>query len=101
MAGPSWRNVYDLKDEQIKELGAAEDCMELMKISEAESILLALIDNSPDCIPILNVMGHMQGRYLSDFEKAIHYYDKVLQLEPDNAWARDERRRYHRYLNYD
>ena len=30
MAGPSWRNVYDLKDDQIRELGAAEDCMELM-----------------------------------------------------------------------
>tara|TARA_B100001996_G_scaffold27684_1_gene21233 strand:- start:212 stop:517 length:306 start_codon:yes stop_codon:yes gene_type:complete len=101
MAGPSWRNIYDLKDEQIRDLGEAEDLMELMQISEAESILLNLIDKSPNCIPILNVMGHMQGRYLSDFENAIHYYDKVLELEPDNAWARDERRRYQRYLKYD
>ncbi len=101
MSGPAWRNVYDLEDEQIRDLGVAEDYMELMKISEAESILLTLIENSPDCVPVLNVMGHMQGRYLSDFEKAIHYYDKVLEIEPDNVWARDERRRYHRYLNYD
>ena len=69
--------------------------------SEAESILLKLIDDNPDCIPVLNVMGHMQGRYLSDFENAINYYDRVLKLEPDNAWARDERRRYQRYLKYD
>ena len=101
MSGPAWRNVYDLEDGQIRDLGVAEDYMELMKISEAESILLTLIENSPDCVPVLNVMGHMQGRYLSDFEKAIHYYDKVLEIEPDNVWARDERRRYHRYLNYD
>ena len=71
MAGPSWRNIYDLKDEQIRDLGEAEDLMELMQISEAESILLNLIDKSPNCVPILNVMGHMQGRYLSDFENAI------------------------------
>ena len=101
MAGPSWRNIYQLNDQQISDLGLAEDHMELMEISEAESILLKLIDDSPNCIPVLNVMGHMQGRYLSDFENAISYYDKVLKLEPDNAWARDERRRYQRYLNYD
>ena len=101
MAGPTWRNIYELNDQQIRDLGLAEDHMELMEISEAESILLKLIEDSPDCIPVLNVMGHMQGRYLSDFENAINYYDKVLKLEPDNAWARDERRRYQRYLNYD
>ena len=101
MAGPSWRNIYELNDKQIRDLGLAEDHMELMEISEAETILLKLIDDNPDCIPVLNVMGHMQGRYLSDFESAINYYDKVLKLEPDNAWARDERRRYQRYLNYD
>ena len=38
---------------------------------------------------------------LADFEKAVEYYDRVLELEPDNAWARDERRRYQRYLTYD
>ena len=101
MAGASWRNIYELNDRQIRDLGLDEDHMELMEISEAESILLKLIHDSPDCIPVLNVMGHMQGRYLSDFENAIIYYDKVLKLEPDNAWARDERRRYQRYLDYD
>jgi lipoprotein NlpI len=46
-------------------------------------------------------MAHFQGRYISDFEKAVEYYDRVLELEPDNAWARDERRRYLRYSTYD
>jgi|TARA_B110000495_G_C22906606_1_gene529272 tetratricopeptide (TPR) repeat protein len=101
MAGPSWRNIYSLDETQIDELGMAEDHMELMEINEAESILKRLIDVNPNCIPALNVMGHMQGRYLSDFESAIVYYEQVLKLEPDNIWARDERRRYQRYLKYD
>ena len=29
------------------------------------------------------------------------FYDKVLEIESDNAWARDERRRYQRYLTYE
>ena len=101
MTGPTWRNIYDLNDEQFKSLGMAEDHMELMEICEAESILNELLNFEPNCIPALNVMGHMCGRYLSDFENAIIFYDKVLKLEPDNVWARDERRRYKRYLNYD
>ena len=40
------------------------------------------------------------GKYFSEFEKAVEYYEKVLELEPDNAWARDERRRYQRYSSY-
>ena len=41
---------------------------------------------------------HLYGRYLSEFETAVKYYDKVLSIEPDNAWARDSRRRYLRYI---
>jgi tetratricopeptide (TPR) repeat protein len=72
-----------------------------MEINEAESILLGLFDKDKNCIPVLNILGHLYGRYLSDFETSIEYYDKVLQLEPDNSWARDERRRYRRYVTYD
>jgi tetratricopeptide (TPR) repeat protein len=101
MAGPTWRNIYDLNENEINNLGIAEDHMELMEIAQAENILIELLNKNPNCIPILNVMGHMQGRYLSDFKNAIKIYEQVLALEPDNAWARDERRRYQRYLNYD
>ena len=101
MAGPVWRNVYRLTDSQISKLDEAEDYMEMMKLGPAEKILIEMINEDPECVPVLNVMAHFQGRYISDFEMAVHYYDRVLVLEPDNAWARDERRRYLRYSSYD
>ncbi|DAC43422.1 MAG TPA: hypothetical protein HA315_03500 [Candidatus Thalassarchaeaceae archaeon] len=101
MAGPVWRNVYRLTEDQMSKLDEAEDNMEMMRIGTAEKILIGLLENDSECVPVLNVMAHLQGRYLSDFEKAIEFYDRVLSIEPDNAWARDERRRYSRYSNYD
>ena len=101
MSGPPWRNVYGLTDDQISMLDMAEDNMEMMKLGLAEKILTAMLEDDPQCIPVLNVMAHFQGRYISDFEKAVEYSDSVLELEPDNAWARDERRRYLRYSTYD
>ena len=101
MAGPEWRNVYRLSDEQLGQLAQAEQCMEMIDINKAESILMSMLEEDADCVPVLNNLGHMYGRYLSDFEKAVEYYDRVLEIEPDNAWARDERRRYQRYLTYD
>jgi hypothetical protein len=62
---------------------------------------LQMNEADPNCVPILNVLAHMYGRHLSDFESAVEYYSKVLEIEPDNAWARDERRKYSRYLTYD
>ena len=101
MASPRWKNTYSLSPEQIIQLEEAEDKIESMEINKAEEILLSMIKTDPNCIPALNVLGHLNGRHLSDFEIAIEYYDKVLLLEPENAWARDERRRYRRYLDYD
>ena len=75
--------------------------MEMLDIDKAEEILLEMLEEDINCIPVLNNLGHMNGRYLSDFEKAIEYYERVLEIEPDNACARDERRRYARYLTYD
>ena len=100
-ASPRWKNTYSLSPEQIIQLEEAEDKIESMEINKAEEILLSMIKTDPNCIPALNVLGHLNGRHLSDFEIAIEYYDKVLLLEPENAWARDERRRYRRYLDYD
>ena len=70
-------------------------------VIKAESMLLEMDKKSPNCVPILNVLAHMYGRHLSDFESAIKYYTLVLDIEPDNAWARDERRKYTRYSSYD
>ena len=101
MGAPRWKNIYELSPEQIEKLEQAEDKMESMEINESESILLRLLEGDGNCIPVLNILGHLYGRYRSDFESSIQYYDRVLDLEPDNAWARDERRRYRRYLSYD
>ena len=101
MTERQWRNSYQLSDKQLSLLEEAEECMEMLAIDRAEEILMELLEEDSECIPVLNNLGHMNGRYLSDFEKAIEYYEKVLILEPDNAWARDERRRYARYLTYD
>ena len=75
--------------------------MEMLDIDNAESILLELLGEDSNCVPVLNNLGHMHGRYLSEWEKAVEFYERVLQIAPDNAWARDERRRYQRYLTRD
>ena len=101
MGAPQWKNVYDLDEDQIGKLEEAENKMEVMQINEAEAILMGMLEEDGNCIPVLNILGHLHGRYLSDFELAIEYYDRVLLLESDNSWARDERRRYRRYVTYE
>lgn len=93
--------MYRLSEHQLERLEEAESRMEMLDIDNAESILLELLEEDSDCVPVLNNLGHMHGRYLSEWEKAVEFYERVLQIEPDNAWARDERRRYQRYLTRD
>lgn len=101
MANPPWKNVYNLSDGQLKNLDEAENLIEMMDLGKAESILLNMKKDTPNCVPVLNVLAHMYGRHLSDFDSAVEHYTLVLEIEPDNAWARDERRKYSRYLSYD
>ena len=67
-------------------------------LGAAERLLLEMLKEDEECIPVLSNLGHLYGRHLSEFETAISYYDRVLNLEPDNAWARDARRRYMRFV---
>jgi tetratricopeptide (TPR) repeat protein len=101
MAGPTWENTYSLSDVQLEQLDEAETLMERMDLTGAETILLAMLEEEPDCVPVLSNLGHLYGKHLSEFENAVEYYDKVLEIEPDNAWARDARRRYARYIGRD
>jgi tetratricopeptide (TPR) repeat protein len=101
MSEHSWKNIYNLSTDQLNDLDEAEDMIEMMDLTKAETILLKMYKEDPTCVPVLNVLGHMYGRHLSDFESAIKFYNLVLDIEPDNAWARDERRKYSRYLSYD
>tara|TARA_B100000959_G_scaffold282471_1_gene348923 strand:- start:1170 stop:1475 length:306 start_codon:yes stop_codon:yes gene_type:complete len=96
-----WKNTYRLTEEQYTNLESAEELMEMMLLDKAENLLLSMLEGDSKMIPVLNNLGHLYGRHLSDFEKAIEYYGRVLEIEPDNAWAMDERRRYRRYLTYD
>ncbi len=101
MSEHSWKNIYNLSTDQLNDLDEAEDMIEMMDLTKAETILLKMFKEYHTCVPVLNVLAHMYGRHLSDFESAIKFYNLVLDIEPDNAWARDERRKYSRYLSYD
>ena len=91
---------YNLTEDQITSIDLAEEAMDMLDLKKAEKILNKLKEEDPSCIPVLNILGHLHGRYLSDYEVAIGYYDQVLKLEPENAWARDERRKFRRYITY-
>ena len=91
-------NTYDLSESQLVDLEKAEEMMLKNDLGNAEQLLLQMLEEDEDCIPVLSNLGHLYGRYLSEFETAIEYYNRVLEIEPDNAWARDSRRRYLRYI---
>lgn len=93
-----FENTYDLSDSQLADLEDAEEMMLKNDLGNAEDLLLSMLEDDGECIPVLSNLGHLYGRYLSEFETAVKYYDKVLSIEPDNAWARDSRRRYLRYI---
>ena len=101
MSGYTFENIYDLSPEQLQSLDDAEEAMLRADFGKAEEILLQMLVEEEDCIPVLNNLAHLMGRHFSDFEKAVEIYDKVLELEADNAWARDARRRYLRYVDRD
>jgi tetratricopeptide (TPR) repeat protein len=98
MSSHTFENTYDLSSEQLEQLDKAEELMVKNHLGAAEELLLKMLEEEEDCIPVLSNLGHLYGRHLSEFENAIKYYDLVLELEPDNAWARDARRRYLRYV---
>ena len=98
MSDHAFENTYDLSNEQLQSLDEAEEEMLRNNLDKAEEILLEMLVEDEDCIPVLNNLAHLYGRHFSDFEKAVEIYGKVLALEPDNAWARDARRRYMRYV---
>ena len=95
----SFENSYNLSPEQLEQLETAEEMMLKNALGLAEELLLEMLSKDGQCVPVLSNLGHLYGRYLSEFATAIEYYDRVLEIEPDNAWARDSRRRYLRYVD--
>ena len=94
----NFENTYDLSTEQLEQLDNAEEMMLRNDLGAAERLLLSMLEADESCILVLSNLGHLYGRHLSEFETAVEYYDRVLAIEPDNAWARDARRRYLRYM---
>ena len=99
MGNHAFDNTYNLSDEQLALLDEAEDLMLRGALGKSEEMLLAMLEEDEDCVPVLSNLGHLYGRHLSEFRTAVEYYDRVLAIEPDNAWARDARRRYLRYID--
>lgn len=99
MGNHAFDNTYNLSDEQLARLDEAEDLMLRGALGKSEEMLLAMLEEDEDCVPVLSNLGHLYGRHLSEFQTAVEYYDRVLAIEPDNAWARDARRRYLRYVD--
>lgn len=99
MENHAFDNTYNLSDEQLARLDEAEDLMLRGALGKSEEMLLAMLEEDEDCVPVLSNLGHLYGRHLSEFQTAVEYYDRVLAIEPDNAWARDARRRYLRYID--
>ena len=91
----------ELTDKQLEDLEKAEEAMLRADLGTAEDILNGMLSEEPDCIPALNNLAHLMGRHFSDFSKAVELYNRVIELEPDNSWARDARRRYQRYIGRD
>ena len=98
MGNYAFENTYNLTSDQLERLDEAEDLMLKGALGKAETMLLAMLKEDTECIPVLSNLGHLYGRHLSEFKTAVEYYDRVLCIEPDNAWARDARRRYLRYV---
>ncbi len=101
MSDLPFKNTYALSQDQLLALDEAEEAMEAGRLNEAERLFHAMLDVDADCVPVLANLGHLHGRHFSEYDKAVEYYDRVLILEPDNAWARDERRKYKRWLDAD
>ena len=99
MGNHAFDNTYNLSDEQLARLDEAEDLMLRGALGKSEELLLAMLEEDEDCVPVLSNLGHLYGRHLSEFQTGVEYYDCVLAIEPDNAWARDARRRYLRYID--
>lgn len=99
MGNHAFDNTYNLSDDQLAQLDEAEELMLKGALGKSEELLLGMLRDDEACIPVLSNLGHLYGRHLSEFQTAVEYYDRVLALEPDNAWARDARRRYLRYID--
>ena len=63
MSERTWENTYSLTDEQLSNLEDAEALMERMDLTSAERLLLSMLEESPECIPVLSNLGYLYGKH--------------------------------------
>ena len=78
MGNYAFENTYNLTSDQLEQLDEAEDLMLKGALGKAETMLLAMLEEDAECIPVLSNLGHLYGRHLSEFKTAVEYYDRVL-----------------------
>ena len=59
-------NTYNLSESQLQRLEDAEEMMLKNDLGNAEDLLLEMLEEDNDCIPVLSNLGHLYGRYLSE-----------------------------------
>ena len=79
MSNRSFQNIYGLSDQQLEDLDKAEEMLELQHLNSAEELLLEMLKDSPECIPVLNNLGVLYGKYFLEYEKAIKEIFRVLK----------------------
>ena len=52
MSEHSWKNIYNLSTDQLNDLDEAEDMIEMMDLTKAETILLKMFKEDPTCVPV-------------------------------------------------
>ena len=53
MSGHAFDNSYDLSNEQLQKLEEAEEAMLRADFGKAEKILLEMLEEDDECIPVL------------------------------------------------
>mgnify|MGYP003307333336 CR=1 FL=1 len=86
MSDHPFENTYDLSNEQLLKLEEAEDEMLKNNLGKAEDILLEMLDDDDECIPVLNNLAHLYGRHFSDFEKAVELLSLIHISEPTRPY---------------
>ncbi|GIR76052.1 MAG: hypothetical protein CM15mP78_07510 [Candidatus Poseidoniales archaeon] len=59
MGNFAFDNTYNLSSEQLERLDEAEELMLKGALGKAETLLLSMLEDEADCIPVLSNLGHL------------------------------------------
>ena len=87
---PAAMEQYDLALQQFPEepdllYGRALILTELKRVDQAVADLRGLLKDQPDDARSLNALGYILTNYTENYEEALGYIEKALELAPDDA----------------